>query len=296
MTTTRQNAIVAGAGPAGLAAACLLAQTGYSVINIAPEGGVDPRTVALMAPSLRLLESIGVWTAALQAQCAPLKQLHMIDDTGNMISAPDLRFAAAEAGLDAFGWNVPLVNLVPALQQRATELGVVMKAAEVQAAECGDAAVTVSLSTGEALTAPFVVAADGRNSLMRKAAGIQVTQWSFDQSALVTRFAHSREHESISTEWHKLGGPFTTVPLPGKHSALVWMDKPGKIDALQKLSPQALAREIQLQNHGSLGLISDVAPVHGFAMRGVKADGFAAVGFISLVKPHMFSHQLAPKA
>lgn len=276
MTVTRQEVIVAGAGPAGLAAACLLAQGGYHVTCIAPESRPDPRTVALMAPSLRLLESIGIWNDSLQPNCAPLKQLHLLDDTGNLVSAPDLRFAASEAGLEAFGWNVPLVKLIPALHERATDLGVVFHEAQILSADCTDTGVVVSLSNGETCIASFAVAADGRDSLLRKAAGIQVTKWSFDQSALVTRFAHSRDHEGISTEWHKLGGPFTTVPLPGKHSALVWMDKPQKIEALLALSPQQLAREIQLQNHGSLGLISDVAPAHAFAMRGVKADAFAA--------------------
>ncbi len=89
-------------------------------------------------------------------------------------------------------------------------------------------------------------------------------------------FAHSRDHEGTSTEWHKMGGPFTTVPLPGKHSALVWMDTPRRIDDAMQLSPQHLAREIQLQNHGALGLISSVETPHSFAMRGVKAERFAA--------------------
>ena len=124
--------------------------------------------------------------------------------------------------------------------------------------------------------ARHAVAADGRNSLLRKAAGITATEWSFDQAALVTRFSHSRNHEYVSTEWHKIGGPFTTVPLPDQRSALVWMDKPAKIEKLMQLSLKDLARDIQLENHGTLGLISDVATPHSFPMRGVKAERFAA--------------------
>jgi 2-octaprenyl-6-methoxyphenol hydroxylase len=80
----------------------------------------------------------------------------------------------------------------------------------------------------------------------------------------------------VSTEWHKVGGPFTTVPLPGRNSALVWMGRPAKIEALKAMDIKTLAREIQLESHGELGLISNVAPPHSFAMRGVKARHFAA--------------------
>jgi 2-octaprenyl-6-methoxyphenol hydroxylase len=202
--------------------------------------------------------------------------LHLLDDTGNLVSAPDVRFTASEAGLEAFGWNIPLVFLVPALQAKAGELGVRFVDAQVTRFEIQDGGIAALTETGQSICAKFAVAADGRNSMLRKAAGISASEWHFDQSALVTRFAHSREHEGVSTEWHKIGGPFTTVPLPGLNSALVWMDRPSKIEAMMQLLPKALAREIQLQNHGSLGLVSDVAAPHSFAMRGVKAERFAA--------------------
>jgi 2-octaprenyl-6-methoxyphenol hydroxylase len=229
-----------------------------------------------MAPSIRLLEHLGVWTEGLQAFCAPLKQLHLRDDTGNMVSAPDLRFSAHEASLDAFGWNVPLVNLLPNLRKSAESYGVEFINDEVAEISISETRVNVVGKTGIQVEAAFAVAADGRNSLLRKAAGISVTEWSFDQSALVTRFKHSRHHEFVSTEWHKLGGPFTTVPLPGNSSALVWMDKPAKIEAAMMLDLKTLARDIQLMNHGDLGLVSEVVQPHSFAMRGVKAEGFAA--------------------
>lgn len=270
------KALVAGAGPAGLVAACLLAQAGIDTICVAPLAVMDPRTVALMAPSLKMLESLGLWTDELRLQCAALKQLHLLDDTGNLVSAPDVRFSATEANLEAFGWNIPLAILVPALRAKAVQFGVRFIDEEVARCQVNDVGVGAVTETGQSISARFAVAADGRNSVLRKAAGISATEWSFNQSALVTRFAHSRDHEGVSTEWHKLGGPFTTVPLPGLRSALVWMDRPAKINALMQLSMKDLAREIQLQNHGTLGLISDVATPHSFPMRGVRAECFAA--------------------
>lgn len=228
-----------------------------------------------MEPSIQLLRSLDVWNDELRQYCAPLKQLHLRDDTGNLVSAPDLRFSASEAKLDAFGWNTPLVNLLPLLRKTAESLGVSFVEASVDAVSLDESGVKLDLSDQHTVSASFAIAADGRKSKLRGAAGISVRDWGFDQTALVTRFSHSRDHEGVSTEWHKHGGPFTTVPLPGLHSALVWMDKPAKIDALMKLSPAELARDIQLQSHGTLGKISDVQTPHTFPMHGVMADGFA---------------------
>ena len=120
------DVIVAGAGPAGLAAACLLALDGRRVALVARAQGDanDPRTVALMQPSIRMLLHLGVWPGALKSATQPLNKLRLVDDTGSMFKAPTLTFDPVELGEDAFGWNFPLGLLIPALFSRARELGV----------------------------------------------------------------------------------------------------------------------------------------------------------------------------
>ncbi len=275
MTEQVAKVVVGGAGPAGLVSSILLAEAGIDVVCLAPASVEDPRTVALMQPALNLLRNIGVWTTGLQEQSAPLDRLHIIDDTGNMVTAPDLRFAAREMNLESFGWNVPLSVLLPQLREKANHSGVRFFPDKATSATCGDSSITISLEFGDVISAEIVIAADGSNSILRQSAGIEVEHWSFDQEALVTQFNHSGPHENISTEWHKHGGPFTTVPLPGRRSSLVWMDKPAAIQRLMQLPLTALASEIQLNNHGSLGLINDVLPPRSFSMQGAKATRFA---------------------
>ena len=55
------KAIIAGGGPAGLAAAALLAKEGTATALVAPASTEDPRTVALMQPSIQLLRYLGIW-------------------------------------------------------------------------------------------------------------------------------------------------------------------------------------------------------------------------------------------
>jgi 2-octaprenyl-6-methoxyphenol hydroxylase len=272
LTELKTKAVVVGGGPAGLVAAHLLHHQGVDACLVAPETPVDTRTTALMAPSIRLLDKLGVWTEALRAQCCPLKELHMLDDTGNLVQAQDLRLRAIELGLDEFGWNVPLAHLVPMLREN---LPVPLYNARVVSAATNDH-ITLTLDNGDMITAQVAIAADGATSTLRDAAGIKTEQWSFDQHALVCNFSHSGPHHNTSTEFHHVGGLFTTVPLPGDRSAVVWLDKPAEIARLTALPAGELAVEIQLQNHGMLGRVSDVSTPRTFPMRGIAAEKLAA--------------------
>ncbi len=273
--TNTFKVVVVGGGPAGWAAACLLAQEGIATAILAPVANPDVRTVALMQPSINLLRYAGVWTDVLVQSCAPLKHLHIIDDTDNLVSAPTLEFSSRELDLPEFGWNVPVASLLPVLQLRAETLGVHVVRATAQKFESqGDRAV-IHYENGPSLTAQAVIAADGLNSVIRRDAGISTVESSFNQIALATSFSHTGPHENISMEFHKRGGPFTTVPLPGNRSSLVWMNTPETIERLAALPNAELASEIQLASHGKLGRISDIGPRGVFPMRIQQATTFA---------------------
>lgn len=271
------DVIVTGAGPAGLSAACLLALDGRRVALVAREQGdaSDPRTVALMQPSIRLLMHLGLWPGQLKDATQPLKKLRLVDDTGSLFKAPTITFDPMELGEEAFGWNFPLGLLIPALFERARDLGVTFTAADATSVHTASDAVSVTTTDGQRLTARVALAADGRNSLLREAAGIRTNRWSYDQTALATSFDHSGPHDGISTEHHRVAGPFTTVPMPGNRSALVWMERPARAAELMELSDREIAAEIQINSHGELGLVSNVGQRRLFPMQGLVAREFA---------------------
>lgn len=274
---THFDVIVAGSGPAGLVAACLAAASGFATAMVTgPRSDrPDPRTVALMVPSLAVLEAAGVWPGTLVQSAAPLRKLRLVDDTGALISAPELVFSASEAGLDAFGWNIPLSLLKPALEQRATALGVRFHEASVSDFSREDGIAALALDDGTTIRSRLILAADGRNSQLRRAAGIGTVSWSYEQTAIAVSFSHSQAHRGISSEYHKGAGPFTTVPLPGNRSSLVWMETPERARDLMALDDRVLAAEIQAMSHGELGLVSDIGPRQSFPMSGIRAETFA---------------------
>ena len=268
-------AIISGAGPAGLSAAVLLAKDGVKCAVIAPAIADDPRTTALMQPAMQMLKFVGLWPAELEAHCAPLKHLHLVDDTGNMLTAPRVEFAASEMNLEEFGWNVPLAKLVPALAKRAKDLGVTFIEGTSASAITTENDISIKTESGESFSAKVLLIADGAKSKLRQQLGFKVETEHFDQMALATSFDHSAPHEFISTEFHKSAGPFTTVPLPGNRSSLVWMQRPARMAELLALTDQQLATEIQLETHGILGKVSNIGPRKAFQMQSQCATSFA---------------------
>ena len=269
------TAMVAGAGPAGLAAAALLAKEGVKTALVAPASAEDPRTVALMEPSIQLLRYLDIWPGNLSAFAAPLQKLRMIDDTGSLAVAPNLEFDSRELNIEAFGWNIPLGQLLSAFRKRAEDLGVTFIDATATGSTSSGDAIRIVLSNASEISASVCIAADGANSAMRTAAGISTDSWSYDQVAIATSFAHSMGHENISTEYHKSAGPFTTVPLPGGCSSLVWMERPSRAEVLMAMGDKELAAEIQIETHGVLGLVSSLGPRKSFPMKGLTARHFA---------------------
>ena len=276
------DCVVVGGGPAGLAAACALAKRGLSIAlatQIADVAGgadatlsVDTRTAALFPPAIALLDQLGAWRA-LSPDCAPLTAIRLVDDTGSLLRAPEVLFSARDIGLDDLGYNVPNEALNDALTAAARALDVTIPDdGRALAVESRAELATIRLSRDRALTARLVIAADGRASMARDAAGIQVQRWSYDQAALACRFSHSRPHHGVSTELHGAAGPCTTVPLAGCASSLVWMHRPAEIGRLSALPPAAFLDTLSERLGCLLGTLTDLGSRRCFPLSGLVAE------------------------
>jgi len=267
---------VIGGGPAGLAAAIALAETGANTALIARRAPyADNRTTALLGGSVDLLQQLEVWPRC-KDSAEPLRAMRLVDDTGRLIRAPEVRFSCEEIGLDAFGYNIENRVLVTALEQRAAELsGLTRLDDEAEAVTPEDADVAVRTPLGKSLSARLVIGADGRQSLCREAAGIKVRRRDLNQAAITFNISHSRPHRNISTEFHTPQGPCVFVPLPGDRCSVVWVAAPKEAERLIALSDDELSEAAEKQSHSILGRIKVESGRHLFPLAIEQPGQFA---------------------
>ncbi len=268
---------VVGGGLAGSVAALAAAAEGWSVALVTLESqGADGRTTALLSQSIALLDSLGVWSLV-ENKSAPLSTMRILDGTRRLLRAPPVSFRASEIALDTFGYNIPNQPLLDALQSRITDTSSITRfTSPLVDAKTTEATVDLVLVDGTALSAQAVLAADGRNSRTREAAGIGVRTWTYPQTAIVLTFSHRLPHGDISTEFHTETGPFTQVPLPGRRSSLVWAVAPGEVDEILALPQPALDARIEARMASILGAVKADTGLQAWPMSGLIAHAFAA--------------------
>lgn len=261
------DTVVVGGGPAGLTAAIALADAGARTALLARRAPYsDNRTTALLGASVDFLARLDVWRRC-QDSVAPLKVMRLVDDTGRLIRAPEVRFSSDEIGLDQFGFNIDNRTLVAALEARAAELsGLTRLDDEAESITPDEGAVAILTRAGKPLDTPLVVGADGRQSLCREAAGIDVSRRDLNQAALTFNISHSRPHKDISTEFHTPQGPCVFVPLPGDRCSVVWVTSRNEAKRLMALSDQELSEAIEKQSHSILGRTTLEAGRHKFPL------------------------------
>ncbi|WP_306005351.1 UbiH/UbiF family hydroxylase [Aquicoccus porphyridii] len=241
--------LVSGGGVAGLTAAAVFGSAGFSVLCVDPAApvterdaeGSDLRTTAFLQPSRDLLEFAGLWSR-LALHAAPLQVMRIVDAGG---PSPEPRltkdFNAGDITDLPFGWNLPNWLLRHEMVARLLELpnaefrpGTAF--ASLFTRETG---ARVGLSDGSRVHVQLVIAADGRNSPVRRASGIPVKTTRYGQKALAFAVTHPVPHNNVSTEIHRSGGPFTLVPLPDYQglpsSAIVWMERGPEVARLAGL-------------------------------------------------------------
>ena len=268
----RADVIIFGGGLVGLTLASALDSSGLTAIVVDPadpaprgEASFDGRTSAVSSSSMRMLRTIGVADHLIAPGC-PIRRIAVADG----LKPGSLHFDADDD--EPLGLMHENRHLRAALQARAEagkNLWLLWKS-RVTSVDRGANGVVIGLEDGRRLSAPLLIAADGRNSRTRDAAGINIARWKYDHQAIVSVLRHQRPHDHVAYEIFFPGGPFALLPMAddgaGHRSAIVWSVPNDDAAGWLSLSDADFAAEAEAAMGGFLGRIEMLAPRSSFPL------------------------------
>lgn len=244
--------IIAGGGLVGNALAIALAQGGVGVTVIDPlpraqqvAASFDGRTSAISSGSVRILSHLGVWPH-IAPHAQPIHDIRVCDED----KPGFVHYSDADVG-EPFGYIVENFILRSALfKALEAEANIRIIHAMVTGFEATPARATAMLDSGECITAPLLIAADGRFSKLREQAGIKQRIIDYKQTAIVCVVEHANAHEGLALEKFYPVGPFAMLPLKPtaegvNRSGVVWTEHENDAPHFMALSDDAFNAELQ---------------------------------------------------
>ncbi|USG61565.1 FAD-dependent monooxygenase [Sneathiella marina] len=259
----KSDVLVVGGGLNGLPLAISLAAAGLDVVVLerqVPETLLSPefdgRVSAIAHASRNLFRSAGIWDHVEEKQ--PMLDIRITDGPSKCF----LHYDHRQLGDEPFGHMVENRYLRLAMSRRAAELESlrIIAPAEYLSIDRDTTGVTASLASGETLSARLVVAADGRQSPLRKLAGIKTVGWSYNQSGIVCTVAHELPHQGVAQERFLNPGPFAILPMTGNRSSLVWTEETARAKQIMALPDDDFQSEMAARFGDYLGALEVVGP------------------------------------
>lgn len=283
------DALVVGAGPAGLALGLALARHGLDVALVdtqahaaLAEPAEDGREIALTHPSIALLQRLGIWQQLAAGEIGRIRSARVVDGPHAHAALQFSPPARGPAALGAIVANQALRRASFAQAQATAGITVLggMRATAVRAlAQHAEVDLAPTEGPPLQLRGRLVVAADSRFSPTRRQLGVGAAMQDFGRSMLVCRMRHALAHGETAHECFGYARTLAVLPLAGDVSSVVLTTDAADAQALMDLPDAAFAALVQEQFGARLGAMALATPRHLYPLVGVYAERFAGHRF-----------------
>lgn len=291
--------VVAGGGMVGAAFALACADKGLRIGLIEtreparawPPGQIDLRVSALSRASQRILTRLGAWARIQALGASPYARMQVWDAaTGSGIG-----FDAADIGESDLGHIVENRVIQLALWERleTSDAVHILCPASISGIERSDGANRLLLADGRTLSTTLLVAADGRDSLVRELAGIPTQGHDYDQRAIVANIRCEQPHQETAWQRFLPTGPVALLPLLDGRCSLVWSATDARADALMALDDQAFSAELTEALESRLGRLEVDGPRAAVRLRIQHAEHYVEPGLALIGDAAHAVHPLA---
>ena len=301
------DVVILGAGPVGASLAIALrdASVRVAIVDpqpvtslVAPLGAAfsegpasvtpdwDSRIWAVSPASIAFLDRIGVWPLVDSSRAEPCVRMRVHGDRtlgGRTLGerSSTLEFDAYDAGVETLATMLEARSLARALAiQLSAAPHVTSITATPSAVARTERDVTLTLDTGQTLTAALAVAADGGDSWLRAAAGIDTESYDYGAQGVVANFRCERPHYGTAYQWLRCefhpdqvpgvdrdaASVLAYLPLPEGLMSMVWSTPNAHAAQLLALPHAALAEQVAAAGDSVLGALTVVTPPRAFPL------------------------------
>lgn len=276
---SEQRIVVAGAGPVGLAFACAWRDSAVTLVEgAAPRTAplaesFDTRVYALSAGTRAFLRDIGAWERLDARRICAVRRMEVFGGHGARLSF------SGRAG-SALAWIVEAGRLVQALEEQAASLPHItsIRGRSAVGFEASAEGAKLLLEGGEAVAGDLLVGADGPDSRVRDALGLEAEDHSYEEAAVVANFKAERGHGDAARQWFRADGVLAWLPLPGGCISIVWSAPSRIAGELVALDAAQFESRVRDAGGGALGDLRLVSPVAQFALRMIRVERIVAPG------------------
>nr|WP_315042642.1 5-demethoxyubiquinol-8 5-hydroxylase UbiM [uncultured Moraxella sp.] len=288
-TTTSQTAdiIIVGGGPAGLAFARLVADTGLNIVVIEKNSedslanpAYDGREIALTHASKRTMQDIDAWGRIDETQIHLLKDASVLDGNSpyQLYFGVPSQFERKLFGndVDNLGYLVSNNLIRKAVYDSVkTQQNIrLLCGIGVKNVSTNDVCSYVELENGEKFDTPLLVIADSRFSASRRQIGISADSHDFGRSMIVCRMEHTLSNHHRAVECFYYGVTLALLPLTENVTNCVITVNSQEAQDILALNADDFAKKVTQYIGGQLGEMKLISTQHTYPLVGVHANRF----------------------
>jgi 2-octaprenylphenol hydroxylase len=276
--------LVVGGGMVGAALARACSGKGLRIAVIEtrapqrnwPAGEIDLRVSALSRASQRILARLGAWERIAVLGANPYRKMSVWDALGG----GSIHFDAQSLGEPDLGHivenRVIQLALWEALES-SPDIRLVCPASIVEI-ERTETESRVVLGDGQVIAGRLLVAADGRDSLVRELSGIETEGRDYDQRAIVANVLPQEWHQETAWQRFLPTGPLALLPLADGRCSIVWSATEERAAELLAMGDAAFSAALTDASEARLGALVVEGPRAAFPLRLQHAKQYVLPG------------------